>query len=548
MKTIKTLLTVAVAGVVFSACNDLNQSPNYGVVTEAQKKQVIEDNPSMAAASVNALPTGTCSRFAIYGGSPRLDTDFGVPSLFMIMDSRGMDMPSDLSDYQWYTAALTMNDFGGLYYDNILFWRTWYNLINSCNSVTGLISADTENGESQYYRAQALGFRAWSYLNLAQMYQFTYAHNPQAPTVPLLLDTNLEEAAANGSVRATGEAIYAQILADFNEAIALLDKAEAQGYTREKVAAGNTTKTFMNQAIMYGLKTRVDLLIQNYDDAISDVNKAISLAKAAGARCYTYEEAGKPILSDISEAPILWGFYVDPNSSLVGLISWGGQMIPWHTGGYPAVGCYRKINKALYNSVSSADVRKGWWLNESGSAGNSLPSDYREYMSTLVANGGVAMPPYCGIKFSAYNNEPGGTTNAEDVCYMRMEELYLMLAEAKGMKNPSEGAQELANFVKTYRMPTYSLNVSSKEDFIDALWFQRRIELWGEGFSYFDMMRFEKPLNRVGGGFDATLVYQVQPNDPVLIYEIIQSEAENNPLIGVVSNGAVKPDAVPDVE
>jgi hypothetical protein len=116
------------------------------------------------------------------------------------------------------------------------------------------------------------------------------------------------------------------------------------------------------------------------------------------------------------------------------------------------------------------------------------------------------------------------------------------------MKNPSEGAQELANFVKTYRMPTYSLNVSSKEDFIDALWFQRRIELWGEGFSYFDMMRFEKPLNRVGGGFDATLVYQVQPNDPVLIYEIIQSEAENNPLIGVVSNGAVKPDAVPDVE
>jgi hypothetical protein len=131
---------------------------------------------------------------------------------------------------------------------------------------------------------------------------------------------------------------------------------------------------------------------------------------------------------------------------------------------------------------------------------------------------------------------------------MRLEELYLMLAEAKGMQNVADGVQELTNFVQTYRMANYSLNATTKDAFIDALWFQRRIELWGEGFSYYDMMRFEKPLDRVGGGFDPTLVYQVQPNDPVLIYEIIQSEAENNPLIGVVSNGASKPDAVPDVE
>ncbi len=548
MKTIKTLLTVAVAGVVFSACNDLNQAPNYGVVTEDQKKQVLADNPSMASASVNALPTMTCSRFALYGGSPRLDTDFGVPSLFMIMDHRGMDMPSDLSDYQWYTAALTMNDFGGLYYDNIIFWRTWYNLINSCNSVAGLISGDTENGESQYYRGQALGFRAWAYSNLAQMYQFTYARNPQAPTVPLLLDTNLDEAAANGSVRATGEELYTQVLADLNESIALLDKAEAQGYTREKVAAGNTVKDFLNQAVLYGIKGRVELLMQNYSAAAEDVQKAITLATAQGARCYSMTEVSQPNFVDIKHDSVLWGFYVDPNSSLVGLIGWGGQMISWHPGGYPGAGCYRKINKALYNQISSADVRKGWWLNESGQSNQTLSSDYAEYLKNAEANGAVAMPPYCNIKFGAYQDSPGGSTLAEDVCYMRLEELYLMLAEAKGMQNVADGVQELTNFVQAYRMANYSLNATTKDAFIDALWFQRRIELWGEGFSYYDMMRFEKPLDRVGGGFDPTLVYQVQPNDPVLIYEIIQSEAENNPLIGVVSNGASKPDAVPDVE
>jgi hypothetical protein len=95
-------------------------------------------------------------------------------------------------------------------------------------------------------------------------------------------------------------------------------------------------------------------------------------------------------------------------------------------------------------------------------------------------------------------------------------------------------------------MESYNCTASTQQAFLDEIWFQRRIELWGEGFSYFDMMRFQKGIDRVGAGYDVTLVYQVAANDPVLIYEIIQSEAENNPLIGNVSNGAVKPDAVAD--
>jgi hypothetical protein len=548
MKTIKTLLTVAVAGVVFSACNDLDQEPNGSVVTEAQKQQIIEDNPSMASASVNALPQMTCSRFAIYGGSPRLDHDFGVPSMFMITDHRGMDELSDLNDYQWYTAAMTMADFGGTYYDNILYWRTYYNLINSCNSVLSLIDAASEDGELQYFRAQAYGFRAYAYLNLGQMYQFTYAHNPQALTVPVLLDTNLDECAANGCARATCEELYAQILSDLNTAIDLLDKAQAQGVSRKTEATGGNIKTFVNQAVLYGLKARVDLIKQDYTSAEADVTEAIRLATADGCRAYTKDEVAKPAFSDITDPSFLWGYYVDPSSSLTSLIGWGGQMITWHPNGYPGAGCYRKINKVLYAQIPSTDVRKGWWLNENAQPGSGMPSDYRDYINPSNADGyGIdPVPAYCNVKFAAYDDAPGETLAAEDIPYMRMEELYLMLAEAQGMQNPSQGAATLANFVKSYRMETYSFNATSKDAFLNELWFQRRIELWGEGFSYFDMMRFEKPLDRVGAGYDATLVYQVQPNDPVLIYEIIQSEAENNLLIGNVSNGAVKPNAVAD--
>jgi imidazole glycerol phosphate synthase subunit HisF len=121
-----------------------------------------------------------------------------------------------------------------------------------------------------------------------------------------------------------------------------------------------------------------------------------------------------------------------------------------------------------------------------------------------------------------------------------------MLAEAQGMQSLATGVATLNSFVQSCRMESYNCTASTQQAFLDEIWFQRRIELWGEGFSYFDMMRFQKDLDRVGAGYDVTLVYQVSANDPVLIYEIIQSEAENNPLIGNVSNGAVKPDAVAD--
>lgn len=550
MKTNKILLSVAVAGVMLSACNDLNQVPYANYVTEDQKKQVVADNPEMASASVNALPQMSNTYLALFRGNPRVDTDFGVPSIMMMMDQRGMDMVSQLNDYQWYTAALEMSDFGGRYYNNIIFWRTFYNMVSSSNAVLSLIPGDTTNPESQYFRAQALGFRAWAYSWLGQMYQFTYARNPQAPTVPLILDTNLDEAAQNGMERASGEVLYNQVLADCNEAISLLDQAKLGGMTRATVAGGNLEKTFINQTVLYGLKARVDLLKQDYVAAENDASEAIRLATADGHRCYTMDEAAKPGINKISDPSFIWGFYVDPSSSLVGLIGWGGQMIPWHPNGYPGAGCYRLINKALYAKISSVDVRKGWWLNENAQPGSGMPSQYRDYINPANAEGyGIEpVPAYCGVKFGAYNDEPGATVNAEDIPYMRMEELYLMLAEAQGMRSPAIGAKTLTDFVKANRMPTYSCNASTTDAFRDELWFQRRIELWGEGFSYFDMMRFEKTLDRRGGGYDPTLVYVVDPSNPVLIYDMEYQEAENNPKIGIKTNGATKPSAVPDIE
>lgn len=546
MKNIKSLLALAVAGVSLVGCNDLDQAPLSSTVTEDQKKQIIEENPEMLFASVNSLPTMTSSRFALYKGDPRLDTDFGVPSIFMITDHRGQDMPSALSDYQWYTAALEMSDFGGRYYDNLIYWKTFYNLINACNSVAALVDPEIVDSEMQYFRAQAVGFRAWCYFNLAQMYQFTYAKNPDAPTVPLLTEENLDQAAADGCPRATGREIYAQIIKDLNESLSLLDKAQAGGRTRKNMAVGNLEKTFLNQAVVNGLLARAYLFMQDYANAASFAQKAIDLAGLEGISPYTMDEVSKPSFINITDHSWMWGFYVDPSSLLTGLQGWGGQMSPWHgTACYPGAGVYRCINKKLYESIPANDVRKNWWFNGTTAPAN-LPSAYAEYLADKAKYGLADFSPYMQVKFAAYNNAPGETVNAEDVPYMRIEEMYLILAEAQGMQNPAVGAQTLTTFVSAYRQPTYNCNAASKDIFQEEIWKQRRIELWGEGFSYFDMMRFQKGIDRRGGGFDPTLVFNIAPDDPVLIYEIILDEAENNPLIGPTSNGAVVPNAVTD--
>ncbi|BFP41809.1 hypothetical protein FGF1_26540 [Flavobacteriaceae bacterium GF1] len=46
----------------------------------------------------------------------------------------------------------------------------------------------------------------------------------------------------------------------------------------------------------------------------------------------------------------------------------------------------------------------------------------------------------------------------------------------------------------------YSRSASTGSDLVDEIYFQRRIELWGEGVSWFDLKRLKLLLNRTGEG------------------------------------------------
>src|SRR5690625_6462322 len=92
---------------------------------------------------------------------------------------------------------------------------------------------------------------------------------------------------------------------------------------------------------------------------------------------------------------------------------------------------------------------------------------------------------------------------------MRIEEMYLIKAEAEAMSG-GDGKGTLESFVQEYRDPDFVSSASSPEALQEEVFHQRRIELWGEGMNWFDIMRLNKGVDRRGGAYsNACMIFYI---------------------------------------
>lgn len=517
MKAINKILAATMSGLLLVGCNDLDTEPLGSTVTADQKNDVYAADPSMLEASVTAIPS-TVNLFGNALGSG-YHNDFGLPSLMLHLDTRGRDCVSKNIGYNWFASQVTYSDHmvNSVLTYNV--WRTLYNQIKTSNSVIKAIDPATEDPTLQYYLAQGLAYRAYDYHFLAQVYQFNYVGNETKPCVPLVLaETEDAVAAAGGATRATVEETYAQILSDLNTAVTLLET------TSVAPEAGTVGKKFFSLAAARGLRARVYLTMGKWAEAAADAQWVI---ENSGATPYSIADASKPFMTDAGDAAWLLGVVVEEGDRVVttGICNW-----PSHMGslnyGYASVGAWRMINKALYNEIPSTDVRKGWWLDANGQSRN-LSAAQQAYANSYIKQ------PYTQVKFAPYNDELYADVNACDIPLMRIEEMYLILAEAQAMGgNPAQGAQTLQAFIKTYRDPAYSFSGGSAQFVQEEVYKHRRIELWGEGLAYFDLMRLKLGVDRRGAGYESAYVFNIAPDDPILILLIPQGEVNANANLG----------------
>ena len=533
MKRIYLFLFAVTAGLTlgFTGCQDLDTFPEGGIVTQKQKEEVYQLDPSKAMAGVNAIFAQFSQRMpnATALGAER-HNDFGYPSVMLFTDGNGFDVVSEDNGYNWMGSNLRYDDRVYTSRECQILWNDMYKLIFTSNNVIVGINLETEEPLSQFYLAQGLTVRAFSYLILAQLYQFNYVGHESAPCVPIITDENANDVALNGAPRASVQEVYTLIETDISNAIKLLESAENAGVKR-------ADKRYVSLAVAYGIRARMNLAMQKWSAAAADATKAIEKSEAQPA---SMASVSVPSFWSSTEVNWMWGIVIAETDGVVssGIVNW-----PSHMGslsyGYANYSKGKQINKALYESIPASDVRKGWWLNDQKKS-SALTSEQQAFMDD---NGYLA---FTQVKFAPYNNEVGTSTNASDIILMRIEEMYLIKAEAE-YKSNGGGKQTLEDLIKQYRDPNY---VCTASDIQEDVYRQRRIELWGEGLSWYDMMRLNKPMDRRGGGFpNASLIFNIPAGDPILLWKLPEPEIQANPALTLDDNNEVTPlpQPVPDL-
>lgn len=488
MKNNKYTSVLAIASMVaLGACSDIDDIvPEGGTMLETQLKATTSIIPGRADATFSGMYTKLGDPLSFGRFKSNRPDDFGFVMMAFSNDLEAADIVGQNNNYNWFSTCSELTTRNADYANPYIRYRGVYDEVARANDVIkayGEITAET-SAEIKYKVAQAYAVRAFCYLNIAPYFQFNYKTSSDKPCVPLVTETTTD---FTNNPRAAVKEIYDQIVSDLDFAIANLD-----GYTRPD-------KSKIDKQVAYGLRARANLDMGKYAEAASDA--------AAAAQGYTpasIAEVSTPSFYNITDHNWLWGYDMTMDVAKTFPYATSSSWIrSFSANGYSAgTGTYFCINNLLYNKIPDSDVRKGWWVDADlnsplldGLTWGSLKG--QQIATEEIADEKMIFLPYTNVKFGMYTI--GGTTNEEDWPFMRVEEMLLIQAEGLIKSGQTAaGVQVLNDFVRTYRDPQYNAEATGRK-IEDEVWFQRRVELWGEGFSNSDTRRLGKPLVRFHG-------------------------------------------------
>ncbi len=377
-------------------------------------------------------------------------------------------------------------------------WRMYYRVIANCNMI--LENIDNATGaasEKDHIKGQALAYRGWAHYQLVQIYGKRYNWTAKPNTqlgVPIMIKSTTEPQA-----RATVEEVYTQINKDLDDAIALLNGKPTRA------------KSHISVAVARGIKARVALTTGNWQTAY----EMAALARAG--------------LSLMSQAQLLEGFNKITNPEYI----WGCEVVSDQTTFFFSFYAYmsfnfsstmnrsnpKRCNVLLYNQIPATDVRRQWWEATSAAARTRLTA--AGIPTTFTAT------THHNFKFRAVDQ----ADSRGDFPYMRVAEMYLIEAEAYARFGNNTLAQDRLFTLISSRDPGYVKSTLTGTALIDHILLHRRIELWGEGFRFYDMKRLDIALNRNGANHTASLAFtfDVPAGDNRWQWMIPEDEMKANP-------------------
>ena len=491
-KIYRSMAGLVVAGVCMSSltgCMDVTEPTT--VATEDQ----IQNSSSSAESFLMAMPA-----YFNQVNTSFVDLSwhfpFGYGAIMYIRDLMTGDLLQSTKNYAQHFYYWAQDKYQG---DGYLFCQYicnyYYNFVLATNNMIGAVNPENATDQQLGYLGAGLTFRAMLYLDLARMYEFlpndktsninADGNDVSGLTVPIVTAEMNQKDALNNP-RATHEEIKKFIEDDLNKA--------------EKYIV-NLTDThggvLPTLACVYGLKARLYMWDGDYEQAAKYARLAINNSKVgpmSEEACTNYKTG----FNDISKW--MWGAQQtsEDYSVKTGIINWTSWLSNQTTFGYTGYGeenmPFNEIDKNMYNRISDTDFRK---LEFKAPEGSELASKVIQIPS-VKALADKRMPAYASVKFRPAQGNPDDPNIGAASAYpiMRVEEMYFIEAEATAHKDAAEGKKLLESFMKTYRDPNYVCNATSTDDVVEEIVFQKRVELWGEGQTFFDIKRLNYSVTR----------------------------------------------------
>ncbi len=435
------------------------------------KKEYFNAGPTGSVDDASIYATTTNASNVINGIYRYLYTRFdnqntpGQGGVMLMLDFMGEDLHQALAN--WYTPG---NGSGGwVNHRNdansyVAYpFRMYYRCIGNANAL--IENIDKSIGvqpDKNRLKAEALAMRAWGYFNLVQIYAKRYdstaiPNNQPGVSMPL---KSTDQKLPRSSV----EEVYTQINKDLNEAVTLFTTASAPPAN---------VKSHLSLRATHALIARVALTQQNYSRAIQAAQQVINLGGSSLMTNAQYQ-AG---FNDINNPEWIWGAFMqddqgDTFGSYMAQISLDGNTT--YIRGVP-----KRINQALYDWIPATDVRKTLWEPSPNATNFPLPTT------------AYARTPYMSRKFKIRNLPTIG-----DVPYIRLAEMYLIIAEANASLGRDVPARQALFTLAVNRNPGYVLSTNSGAALITEILNHRRVEFWAEGFRWYDLKRLNLPLDR----------------------------------------------------
>ena len=531
----KFIYTIALAAcTLLGGCSDLMETSPSG---EVDKGMILKDVEAVKVA-MNGVYSTMYNRIDFVTANAH--QCFGNMAVILTAELMGDDMVHTAEGPGWFFKDYCYEQrvrYTSKIWRCYFTWKYFYEIISNVNYI--ISARNTATGDADQLKdvmAQAYAVRAYAYFMLIQSFQQTYKGHEKLPGVPIY--TEPTSSSSKGKGRGTVELVYKQINDDLTTAIGLFEES---GLTQQHISNIDIYATWL-------LKARVALVQNLWEDAAEAADNAM---KKPGCTLLSMTDAtvtpgtfddsskewttGKTPFNSIKSSSVMWGAEVLSEQCQV-FASFYSHMDAC-TDVYYAAESPKCISNWLYSQIPNTDVRKTWWNGDIG-----IPAEEWSYGANI---------DYNQHKFQWANQK----ANTGDYIFMRLEEAYLIKAEALCRNSDEDLARPVLLELGRRRDTNYATRIASLtgnvqtfgttgtvKTLLDEILLQRRIELWGEAGRIFDIMRQGAGWTRyweVNGKksnhtnyLSKYAEYMNFPSDYIeCILMIPQAEIDNNPNI-----------------